>query len=45
MRYLLLIMLATRVCAQPASGSSFIDMGGDVIPSYGINNGGMSTLE
>ncbi len=45
MRYFLLVILAARVCAQPASGTSFIDMGGDVIPDYVFNNGGEAQLE
>jgi len=44
-RLFLLVLLAGRVCAQPASGTSFIDMGGDVIPFYQFSNGGESTLD
>jgi DNA-binding beta-propeller fold protein YncE len=45
MRFFLLVLVAARVCAQPASGTSFIDMGGDVIRSYQFSNGGESTLD
>jgi len=45
MRLFLLVLLAARVYAQPASGTSFIDMGGDVIPSYQFSYGGESTLD
>ena len=45
MRFCLLVLLAARLCAQPAQGSSFIDMGGDVIRSYGIANNGTVVLD
>ncbi len=45
MRFCLLVLLAARLCAQPAQGSSFIDMGGDVIPSYQFSNGGIAALD
>ena len=45
MRFGLFFLLAARLCAQPAQGSSFIDMGGDVIPSYQFTNAGTSVLD
>jgi hypothetical protein len=41
MRLGLFLLLALRLYAQPAEGTDFIDMGGDVIPSYENTSGGL----
>jgi hypothetical protein len=41
MRLGLFLLLALRLSGQPANGTDFIDMGGDVIPSYESTSGGL----
>ncbi len=41
MRTLLFLLMAAPLLAQPDPGSAFVDMGGDVIPSYSATSHGL----